>query len=107
MKDKFFFFQAEDGIRDLTVTGVQTCALPISGLLLFASDETWTFTSSLLAPDVPGIFFGTFTFGHAVKSSTIATTPAERRSDRLNECSFCMLVRHLTYTRRLETGYGS
>src|SRR2546427_3194550 len=28
--DCFFFFQAEDGIRDLTVTGVQTCALPIS-----------------------------------------------------------------------------
>src|SRR5256886_17377673 len=27
-----FFFQAEDGIRDLTVTGVQTCALPISQL---------------------------------------------------------------------------
>src|SRR5207245_5224759 len=27
----FFFFQAEDGIRDATVTGVQTCALPISG----------------------------------------------------------------------------
>src|SRR6266478_9389970 len=27
----FFFFQAEDGIRDLTVTGVQTCALPIFG----------------------------------------------------------------------------
>src|SRR2546427_2290187 len=28
----FFFFQAEDGIRDLTVTGVQTCALPICRL---------------------------------------------------------------------------
>src|SRR5256886_16165507 len=27
-----FFFQAEDGIRDLTVTGVQTCALPILGI---------------------------------------------------------------------------
>src|SRR6266704_4176019 len=26
----FFFFQAEDGIRDRNVTGVQTCALPIS-----------------------------------------------------------------------------
>src|SRR3712207_5518522 len=26
----FFFFQAEDGIRDIGVTGVQTCALPIS-----------------------------------------------------------------------------
>src|SRR2546430_8934915 len=29
----FFFFQAEDGIRDLTVTGVQTCALPIFSAL--------------------------------------------------------------------------
>src|SRR2546422_5569242 len=29
----FFFFQAEDGIRDVAVTGVQTCALPISPLL--------------------------------------------------------------------------
>src|SRR5256885_11741458 len=28
----FFFFQAEDGIRDYKVTGVQTCALPISPL---------------------------------------------------------------------------
>src|SRR2546422_659300 len=34
----FFFFQAEDGIRDVAVTGVQTCALPISILLLIA----WT-----------------------------------------------------------------
>src|SRR5437867_8901486 len=30
----FFFFQAEDGIRDRTVTGVQTCALPIWSFLL-------------------------------------------------------------------------
>src|SRR5205807_6516371 len=30
----FFFFQAEDGIRDYKVTGVQTCALPISYLPL-------------------------------------------------------------------------
>src|SRR5256886_4126513 len=38
----FFFFQAEDGIRDLTVTGVQTCALPISvieGKILLADDQ--------------------------------------------------------------------
>src|SRR2546430_3355778 len=37
-----FFFQAEDGIRDLTVTGVQTCALPISAAasrLLTPGDE--------------------------------------------------------------------
>src|SRR5205807_3242106 len=31
-----FFFQAEDGIRDYKVTGVQTCALPISVLLAAA-----------------------------------------------------------------------
>src|SRR5690606_40412386 len=30
----FFFFQAEDGIRDFHVTGVQTCALPISSQAL-------------------------------------------------------------------------
>src|SRR6266567_2558063 len=38
----FFFFQAEDGIRDLTVTGVQTCALPLSVTLavsLHAPDD--------------------------------------------------------------------
>src|SRR5207253_5605984 len=33
----FFFFQAEDGIRDGHVTGVQTCALPI-----FASCRVWS-----------------------------------------------------------------
>src|SRR5256885_12606592 len=47
----FFFFQAEDGIRDYKVTGVQTCALPIfaSGALAAASSRslarsraTWT-----------------------------------------------------------------
>src|SRR2546422_5362353 len=34
----FFFFQAEDGIRDVAVTGVQTCALPISST---TSDHYW------------------------------------------------------------------
>src|SRR2546425_5685545 len=33
---RFFFFQAEDGIRDKLVTGVQTCALPI-----FAKETSW------------------------------------------------------------------
>src|SRR5256886_3356307 len=32
----FFFFKAKDGIRDLPVTGVQTCALPISACLSMA-----------------------------------------------------------------------
>src|SRR5438128_11674766 len=34
-----FFFQAEDGIRDATVTGVQTCALPILGQLFEARPQ--------------------------------------------------------------------
>ena len=45
----FFFFQAEDGIRDKLVTGVQTCALPIykalnllsQGMGLFEAEVTW------------------------------------------------------------------
>src|SRR2546430_10312544 len=36
----FFFFQAEDGIRDLTVTGVQTCALPISSPAAQSAEAT-------------------------------------------------------------------
>src|SRR5229473_1394790 len=36
MRVFFFFFQAEDGIRDKLVTGVQTCALPISTVLFLA-----------------------------------------------------------------------
>src|SRR2546426_7669554 len=35
-----FFFQAEDGIRDYKVTGVQTCALPISRFYLYRSNNS-------------------------------------------------------------------
>src|SRR5438093_6433762 len=45
-----FFFQAEDGIRDWSVTGVQTCALPIS----FTAEERNQVT----------ILFGGFTWKH-------------------------------------------
>src|SRR3989442_6480858 len=51
----FFFFQAEAGIRDADVTGVQTCALPISILFglrraLAGSPEPPTESSSLCPP---------------------------------------------------------
>src|SRR5688572_5080398 len=48
----FFFFQAEDGIRDLTVTGVQTCALPISSI--FRSYGSEVTVIELLPRLVPG-----------------------------------------------------
>src|SRR5437762_12810358 len=38
----FFFFQAEDGIRDTSVTGVQTCALPIFEVDAAAGLPQWT-----------------------------------------------------------------
>src|SRR2546430_9755003 len=44
-----FFFQAEDGIRDLTVTGVQTCALPIWA----GSFASKTVRRSSATPSVP------------------------------------------------------
>src|SRR5947209_10072612 len=46
----FFFFQAEDGIRDIGVTGVQTCALPIStpSEILSLGDSFWLSVALLL-----------------------------------------------------------
>src|SRR2546425_12418928 len=42
----FFFFQAEDGIRDKLVTGVQTCALPISTVGLHSRQSGWNYDAS-------------------------------------------------------------
>src|SRR6478736_7413119 len=53
----FFFFQAEDGIRDLTVTGVQTCALPISRAAGFAGGRVPTTdpaSGDAVVLDLPG-----------------------------------------------------
>src|SRR5256885_2677208 len=46
----FFFFQAEDGIRDYKVTGVQTCALPISFTRLQAKDTVHSRDLLLVLP---------------------------------------------------------
>src|SRR3712207_9537022 len=47
----FFFFQAEDGIRDIGVTGVQTCALPIF-IVAFVILALYTYNSGLRAPEL-------------------------------------------------------
>src|SRR5256884_394125 len=60
----FFFFQAEDGIRDVAVTGVQTCALPISGLMA----RITSFTGMLLI-SVPAVIIL-----HDKLDKTIVTT---------------------------------
>src|SRR2546425_7005088 len=51
----FFFFQAEDGIRDKLVTGVQTCALPICKVLVPAFEFIHKLTAARLAADVAGV----------------------------------------------------
>src|SRR5689334_24857293 len=48
----FFFFQAEDGIRDGTVTGVQTCALPILILPVGAQGKRGMATPDGVFPDM-------------------------------------------------------
>src|SRR5438067_13829012 len=49
----FFFFQAEDGIRDRNVTGVQTCALPISvGRVVRAAADGYLVSIGHIGPHV-------------------------------------------------------
>src|SRR5206468_5388513 len=85
----FFFFQAEDGIRDLIVTGVQTCALPISRLAtagryqarFFSNGFTRLATSNTIAA-VPALTIGdvTKTEGNSGTSNAVFTvTRSEER----------------------------
>src|SRR5205085_7343073 len=66
-----FFFQAEDGIRDLTVTGVQTCALPI-----FQRMSRATIAEHRRLPFVARLILWTFA---RPASLTIAMRSEERR----------------------------
>src|SRR3989454_3456946 len=75
----FFFFQAEDGIRDYKVTGVQTCALPISSGLtgssvLFAASATRDVAAQLLRASID-----TQT---AIAGQAVSTPPAVRVVDQ-------------------------
>src|SRR2546429_1373750 len=71
----FFFFQAEDGIRDVAVTGVQTCALPIF-VLASAGNPRWIAADLLAqaehAPDA-GSFLVTTSTGLARQVQTEVT----------------------------------
>src|SRR5256884_5669307 len=50
----FFFFQAEDGIRDVAVTGVQTCALPI--LVAMRPSEYRVARTATISAPAPAVF---------------------------------------------------
>src|SRR2546430_3107991 len=83
----FFFFQAEDGIRDLTVTGVQTCALPIferlgssaefNGIKLLSNNNTISFQVG--ANDGETIGVTTMSLGSVVNSLVFQLSRSEER----------------------------
>src|SRR5205809_4694706 len=81
----FFFFQAEDGIRDVAVTGVQTCALPICGLLaavataLMASQLVLGLVVAVIAFIMIGIGVGAA--GTSLLVLLAKRTAPERRSE--------------------------
>src|SRR5699024_11656615 len=77
----YFFFQAEDGIRDRNVTGVQTCALPIclsiiaKPLVLFLLTEKWL-------PCVPFLQLACISFGlQPIQTANCQAIKAIGRSD--------------------------
>src|SRR2546429_4088654 len=65
----FFFFQAEDGIRDVAVTGVQTCALPIFGYVT----NDWQLSPIIAAQN--GLPYSLVTSGTPSNLTTSSTDP--------------------------------
>src|SRR5256886_10279880 len=84
----FFFFQAEDGIRDLTVTGVQTCALPILASLNFNSTSVYAVV----------IFVS---FGPVVNISSRSSTGRTKLPCQVPICSDRLVPRERSEERRV------
>src|SRR2546427_8201444 len=79
----FFFFQAEDGIRDLTVTGVQTCALPICELAVLlaahgARDKDAQVADAVMRSEDDGLVVG----GNVLVVAVQVGDPAQRSEER-------------------------
>src|SRR3712207_7010828 len=85
----FFFFQAEDGIRDIGVTGVQTCALPIFPAVPLHSWLLDVYVSSPTSTNVvlSGVLPKLGTYGLiriAIPLLPQGVEPLDRKSTRLN-----------------------
>src|SRR2546429_1188480 len=78
----FFFFQAEDGIRDVAVTGVQTCALPICMEIaqhLYSRDISLLFADGSNYPGTANIRQRKRWFEEYLRASHAALRSEERR----------------------------
>src|SRR2546429_7132828 len=82
----FFFFQAEDGIRDVAVTGVQTCALPIfsggamSELLTNSAHNRFEPTASIC--EMTNFWLVSATVTTSTMEALPIITPSDVRSER-------------------------
>src|SRR5438874_7838329 len=85
----FFFFQAEDGIRDLYVTGVQTCALPISDVARVFAKKAEPVKKDFIAHLMPEDFIDRLQAGieaieHSIQQQAASKGTRDRKSTRLN-----------------------
>src|SRR6267143_2825352 len=78
-----FFFQAEDGIRDETVTGVQTCALPISKKFSIRYGER----DILERRDGREFFSNVADSNHKIEKPSPEEDDAQPRRERFSACS--------------------
>src|SRR6185503_5555530 len=96
----FFFFQAEDGIRDVAVTGVQTCALPIwrpSSRVTFSRGVSW----------VTAISTGAWSAATGVAPSSAGDVPAGRCARRELRAGCSAAARSVWATSVWATGSGA
>src|SRR6266700_7932978 len=103
----FFFFQAEDGIRDFHVTGVQTCALPISGRLV--GMHFFNPAPVMRLVEVVSTVLTEPAAGQAVTALArrLGKTPVQV-TDRAGFVANALLLPYLNHAvRLLETGYAT
>src|SRR5689334_23479858 len=84
-----FFFQAEDGIRDGTVTGVQTCALPIFVIRNGATEQRFTTSQLLSRPDVIALAGTGDIYRHRVvyRALPLSAILGDRRDSKIGRAS--------------------
>src|SRR2546430_11229435 len=76
----YFFFQAEGGIRDLSVTGVQTCALPISPLVVGSTNRVGGEEQRAYCSLLRDFLWVALVQIGAIRTSARASAPARSRS---------------------------
>src|SRR5206468_2508902 len=81
----FFFFQAEDGIRDLIVTGVQTCALPICFERERGLRALLNFGHTFGHAIETGLGYGAWLHGEAVAAGMVMAADLSRQLGLLSE----------------------